>query len=475
MFLKSLLVLGGVPWVFGKVQYMGMSIAGFEFGCDIDGTCPIGTAQSPMNSDGLISQSPMDSDALGQMQHFANDDDMNVFRLPVSWQFLVNNKFGGTLDSNNFGKYDQLMQACLGLGTFCAIDFHNFARFNGQIIGQSSGAVTDAQFADIWSQLATKYKNNDKVIFGLMNEPHDLDVPTWANTVQAAVTAIRNAGASSQMILLPGTDFASAGKFVSSGSGDALIKVTNPDGSIDGLILDLHKYLDINNSGTHAECTTDNVDAFAIAADFLRQHDRKALVSETGAASTDSCFTDFCAQNKFLNDNSDVFLGYIAWSAGAFSTSYLLSLTPSKQNGKYVNNKLAAQCVVAPWANAGPATLVPSATAIATTSPAGGATPSQTEVPTSITAPNSVTGGGKATSTVSGMKTTITPSSATVKVSAGGGIFASSRANQTVSGPITGARTSSSSQASSTGGAGPEMRRFAGGLLAGSLLFAIVL
>lgn len=37
-----------------------------------------------MNSDGLISQSPMDSDALGQMQHFANDDDMNVFRLRKS-------------------------------------------------------------------------------------------------------------------------------------------------------------------------------------------------------------------------------------------------------------------------------------------------------------------------------------------------------------------------------------------------------
>ncbi len=181
------------------------------------------------------------------------------------------------------------MQTCLGLGTFCAIDLHNFARFNNQIIGQSSGAVTDAQFADVWSQLATKYKSNDKVIFGLMNEPHDVDVPLWATSVQAAVTAIRNAGASSQMILLPGTNFASAGKFVSSGSGDALIKVTNPDGSFEGLILDLHKYLDIDNSGNHAECTTDNiVDAFAIAADFLRQNGRKALVSETGAGSTDS-------------------------------------------------------------------------------------------------------------------------------------------------------------------------------------------
>ncbi len=127
-----------------------------------------------------------------------------------------------------------------------------------------------------------------------MNEPHDLDVPTWATSVQAAVTAIRNAGASAQMILLPGTNFASAGKFVSSGSGDALVKVVNPDGGTEGLILDLHKYLDVDNSGTHGECTTDNVaDAFAIAADFLRQNGRKALVSETGAGSTDSVISPF--------------------------------------------------------------------------------------------------------------------------------------------------------------------------------------
>ncbi len=122
-----------------------------------------------------------------------------------------------------------------------------------------------------------------------MNEPHDLDVATWATTVQAAVTAIRGAGATSQMVLLPGTNFASAGQFVSSGSGAALIKVTNPDGTTDGLVLDVHKYLDVDNSGTHSECTTDNIaDAFALVADFLRANGRQALVSETGSGSTSS-------------------------------------------------------------------------------------------------------------------------------------------------------------------------------------------
>ena len=56
------------------------------------------------------------------MDHFTKDDGMNMFRLPVGWQWLVNNKLGGTLDSGNFGKYDQLVQACLKSGAYCIVD-----------------------------------------------------------------------------------------------------------------------------------------------------------------------------------------------------------------------------------------------------------------------------------------------------------------------------------------------------------------
>lgn len=59
------------------------------------------------------------------MQHFAKDDGMNIFRLPVGWQYLVNNKLGGTLDAGNLAKYDQLVQGCLATGATCVIDIHN--------------------------------------------------------------------------------------------------------------------------------------------------------------------------------------------------------------------------------------------------------------------------------------------------------------------------------------------------------------
>jgi len=78
------------------------------------------------------------------------------------------------------------------------------ARWNGQIIGQ--GGPTNAQFTNLWTQLASKYGSNDKIIFGLMNEPHDVpDIDKWAATVQEVVTAIRGV-AKTNMIALPGNE-----------------------------------------------------------------------------------------------------------------------------------------------------------------------------------------------------------------------------------------------------------------------------
>lgn len=107
----------------------------------------------------------------GQMSHLVKDDHLNMFRLPVGWQYLTNNVLEGTLNAANLANYDQLVQACLATGATCIIDIHNYARWNGGIIGQ--GGPTNAQFASLWSQIASKYANTAKVAFGIMNEPHD--------------------------------------------------------------------------------------------------------------------------------------------------------------------------------------------------------------------------------------------------------------------------------------------------------------
>jgi endoglucanase len=99
-------------------------------------------------------------------------------------------------------------------------------RYNGAIIGQ--GGPANSAFAGLWGAIASYYKNTPNIIFGIMNEPHDgvlffyiqhdpflrycqtvPSITTWATTVQAAVTAIRNAGATSQICLLPGNNWTS--------------------------------------------------------------------------------------------------------------------------------------------------------------------------------------------------------------------------------------------------------------------------
>ncbi|KAK5992312.1 Endoglucanase EG-II [Cladobotryum mycophilum] len=318
------------------LKYLGVAIPGIDFGCDIDGSCPLKGIAIPLDGYG-------GGDGEGQMKHFTQNDGMNIFRLPATWQFLVNNKLG-KLDKTNFEAYDALVQACLNTGAYCMLDVHNFGRYNGGIVGQ--GGPSNDVFADLWTQIATTYAKEDRIVFGLMNEPHDLDINLWAQTCQAAVTAIRKAGAKTQAILLPGTNFASAETYVASGSAAALANVTNPDGSTDNLLLDIHKYLDINNSGTHVECTTNNVEAFKSIATWLKANKRQAMVSETGASMEDSCMINFCAQNKFIADNSDVFVGFVGWGAGSFDQTYILTLTPTGKPGAYVDNKLMKQCIL---------------------------------------------------------------------------------------------------------------------------------
>jgi endoglucanase len=147
-----------------KVKYAGVNMAGFDFGCATDGSCALTGNNKPYN---FISGGT----GVAQMNHFVKDDTLNAFRLPVGWQFLLNNKIGGKLDSNNAAQYDSLVQACLNSGAqLCILDLHNYARWNGQIIGQ--GGPADAQLADVWKQLAQKYGSHSQIAFGVMNEPH---------------------------------------------------------------------------------------------------------------------------------------------------------------------------------------------------------------------------------------------------------------------------------------------------------------
>lgn len=346
------------PTPSGRVRFGGVNIAGFDFGSyDNCGTKTSGPYITPSN-------------LIAQINHFVQDDALNAFRLPVSWQYLINQFDGGflgpnVLDSGNFDTYDSLVQGCLNAGAaLCIIDVHNYARFNGRIIGQDGPSAQ--QFASLWSQIATRYAGESRIAFGLMNEPHDegcsspnggvIDINTWAGVLQTAVNAIRAAGANSQMIILPGKGWTHAATYLSGassdGSGPALMGITDPAGGTDKLVFEVHEYLDSNNSGGGGDCVTNNIDTsfgrggFSNLVAYLRAQGRLAMLTETGGPATENCARLLCQQFNYLAENSDVFLGYTNWAAGAFDPGYSLSNTPTQNGNTWTDSFLVQRCVV---------------------------------------------------------------------------------------------------------------------------------
>ncbi|KAI0347834.1 endoglucanase [Trametopsis cervina] len=295
----------------GLPRLGGVNTAGYDFSVGTDGSF----------------KPPYSTPPSSQYTHFTAEG-VNLYRIPFAWQ-LMTPTLGGSIDNSFFSTYDATVQAALNSGpkVYVIIDLHNYARWNGQVIAQ--GGPTNAQYASIWTQLAQKYGKQQRIIFGIMNEPHDVpSVSTWVDTVQQTVNAIRQAG-SQNYLLLPGSSWASAQAFPTE-AGPLLVKVTDPLGGTSKLIFDVHKYLDSDNSGTHAECTTDNVSVLQTLVSFLKQNgNRQAILSETGGGNTASCEQLLGNELAYVKSAYPTLAGFAVWSAGAFNTNYVLSVVPN--------------------------------------------------------------------------------------------------------------------------------------------------
>lgn len=86
---------------------------------------------------------------------------------------------------------------------------------SGSIIGNSSDpkAASTEDLAAFWGELSKRFMTNPNVIFGIMNEPHDMPTSLVLQNDQAMIDAIRQAGAQ-QMILVPGNGFTGAQRWL---------------------------------------------------------------------------------------------------------------------------------------------------------------------------------------------------------------------------------------------------------------------
>jgi endoglucanase len=260
------------------------------------------------------------------MDHFIGKG-LRTLRIPFRWE-RVQHALYGELDANELKLLDGVVNYATGKGATVILDVHNYAAFMRRPIGTPE--VPPDALADLWNRLAAHYKNNQKVIFGLMNEPKGLATETWLDAANKAIAAIRQAGARN-LILVPGNGWTGAHSWASRSYGtpnaEAMARVSDP---ANNFAYEMHQYLDSNYSGTKPNCKSATVgaDTLAGATQWLRQHHRRGFLGEFGAGSDATCLAALDGMLTFMADNSDVWMGWTYWAAGAWPRSYFTSVQP---------------------------------------------------------------------------------------------------------------------------------------------------
>jgi endoglucanase len=303
-----------------RVELAGVNLAGAEFGQqNLPGTYPADY------------QYPTDSEI-----DFYAEAGMNLIRLPFRWERLQQS-LGQELDPTELERLRATVSyATETRGLTLLLDPHNYARYTIAGVEGIVGVDVDvAAFADFWRRLALEFSSNPKVMFGLVNEPHTMASETWLSAANAAIAAIREAGAQNR-ILVPGNGWSGAHGWFQSYYG-------TPNASVMGGVVDpgnnfvyeLHQYLDSDSSGTLPTCVSETIGAARMqqVTDWLRQRGARGLLAEFGAPGNRLCLKAMDELLDYVAQNTDVWLGWAAWAGGPRWGDNLLSVEPLA-NGK---------------------------------------------------------------------------------------------------------------------------------------------
>ncbi len=197
-------------------------------------------------------------------------------------------------------------------------------------------SFTAAQFADFWGKLAAAINgitgNDQRVAFDLINEPHTheesgnkpgdigISLADWFLCAQAAITAIRDAGATNT-IFVPGMAYTDAGSFTTNGSAEAWQALT--DDPQNDIAITVHCY-----AGLGSDSPTVLRDACSELVTWARASGIKVNIGEiainagdNGLAPFGSTFDTAQAQwadwNEFCIANDDVLVGWNWWGNSA--------------------------------------------------------------------------------------------------------------------------------------------------------------
>lgn len=330
----------------GSIRFRGVNLAGGEFEDD---------DAEHLARNGVFL--PFDNDA----ELFVYKG-MNTFRIPVVWEYM---DLKGV--SNYMTKLDSVIRDLTAKQYDVILDLHNYMRFNpGNVINDVINTNPDGDdvidigvgsdplnspFRELWEDLVRRYRS-PFMIFGLMNEPHDVSFERLNLIIDAGLKGMRSRGPLiSQRILIPGNNWDRLRSWFDRVNG----RISNAENFAanwprwrdqDGnVMLEIHHYFDEDDSGRYAnrsECMDETL--FKTQFDVYWPRFKQwcitnrvpVFVSAFGAPDTIRCsslithFLNALHNFTFTKSNGYGVVGWTAWAAGhGWPSAYPLSLAPS--------------------------------------------------------------------------------------------------------------------------------------------------
>ena len=330
-----------------SLKYTGVNLAGAEFGATVlPGT--YGTNYIYPN--------------FAEVDYYMRKG-MNTFRLPFRWECLQHTQLAA-LDADELKRMDTFVKYATAKGAYVIIEPHNFQRyypdpnnFQSSAQGLVGSAVPDAAFADFWSKLASNYKSNSLVIFNLMNEPNTMPTAQLVTSENAAIAAIRNAGAKN-LILVPGNQWTGAWTWsetwYNGANSEYMLNIVDSGNNI---AFEVHQYMDDDGSGGSSGISGNDplIGAKRLAnfTNWLKEHKLKGFLGEFAVANSrigNADVGDEVIENllKHLEANSDVWLGWTWWAGGPWWGDYQFTLEPTNLGQPDQGPDRAAMAVLQP-------------------------------------------------------------------------------------------------------------------------------
>lgn len=280
-----------------------------------------------VNFGGLTHEAWSQPPAPPAYDYYLRQKKMNVVRLNFTWEW-IQPRLQAALDPERARAIDEAISRAASAGAYVILEFHNFGRRTvdgvAQIIGEAAGCST-ADFADAWARMAQRWGRNQRVVFGLMNEPHDQSTEVLLVVSNAAIAAIRRAGAIN-LIMVSGNDWNSMAWQTGSDNQKWMLRIQDEENNF---CFDVHHYFDDWSAGQTPNVREDSLASMAAFTAWAKAHRMRAFCGEFGC-SVNKRGVDACRDLlRHIEANQDVFIGWAWWGAGGpWQPDYVFLLDP---------------------------------------------------------------------------------------------------------------------------------------------------